>query len=55
MAAVESTSVVSVLTHDCCLLLGRFGGLSEKFSRRLESSSRSQLLALSSLQNAGFF
>ena len=56
MAAVESTSVISALVHDCCEHFVLFGGWCDFFVHHcLESSSTSQLLVLSSLQNTGFF
>ena len=53
MAAAEGTSVSSALMHDCCDLLRVFGGLIKKGGHHLESTSTSQLWALSSLQNKG--
>ena len=37
MAAVESTSVISILLHDCCGSFELFGGLWEKLTTWLES------------------
>ena len=51
MAAVESTSVISILLHDCCGSFELFGGLWEKLTTWLESDPMRRLWALPSLDN----
>lgn len=52
-AAVETTRVISALMHDCCERFVFFLVVSVKyFGNRLESSSTSHFLALSSLQKS---